>query len=166
MRPVVGLTLRLKATRLFSTARPHLVRNRVYTTVRTPDELHTLLLLSSSSHVPLITFWTMSWLSQSRTSLAKSLVEDEGVGEVEGGVGYVEVEMDAPTIHGLDIQYGINAVPTVLAFSRNEPQYSTMLTEKSDINNKQTLRSWIEDEAKRGSKGGAGGSFFDLFGKS
>lgn len=57
--------------------------------------------------MPLITYWTMSWNSQGNKSLIKSLIEDEGVGEAEGGVGYVEVEMDAPTIDGLDIQYGV-----------------------------------------------------------
>lgn len=49
----------------------------------------------------------MSWYSQSNPSVVKKLIEEEGVGEVEGGVGYVEVEMDAPTIDGLDIQYGV-----------------------------------------------------------
>lgn len=49
----------------------------------------------------------MSWYSQGNTSLVKTLIEDEGAGEAEGGVGYVEVEMDAPTIDDLDIQYGV-----------------------------------------------------------
>lgn len=49
----------------------------------------------------------MSWHSQGNKSLVRSLIEDESVGEAEGGVGYVEVEMDAPTIDGLDIQYGV-----------------------------------------------------------
>lgn len=60
----------------------------------------------------------------------------------------------------------INHVPTIMAFSRCEPQFSTKLTEKADINSKATLKSWIETEARRGGKGGAGGSLFDLLGKS
>ncbi|TID26105.1 hypothetical protein E2P81_ATG03877 [Venturia nashicola] len=166
MRPMIRHSVRLCTPRLFSTSHPHLQKNRVYTTIRRPDELSTLLLLSSSSNVPLITYWAMSWQSQGKDVMVKSLIEDEGVGEAEGGVGYVEVEMDAPTIDNLDIQYGINAVPTILAFSRSEPQFSTKLTKTSDINNKQNMRSWIEKEAKRGGQGGAGGSFFDLLGKS
>ncbi|KAE9961838.1 hypothetical protein BLS_001265 [Venturia inaequalis] len=166
MRPSLRLSVLLNTTRLFSTSRPQLRKNRIYTTIRRPDELSTLLLLSSSSNVPLITYWSMSWHSQGNKSLVKSLIEDEGAGEAEGGVGYVEVEMDAPTINNLDIQYGINAIPTILAFSRSEPQFSTKLTKPSDINNKLALRSWIEKEARRGGQGGAGGSLFNLFGKS
>jgi hypothetical protein len=49
----------------------------------------------------------MSWHSQSNKSIAKTLVEEERVGEAEGSVGYVEVEMDAPTIEGLDVEYGV-----------------------------------------------------------
>lgn len=107
MRPIIRLSLHLNAARPFSTARPRLEKNRIYTTIRTPDELSTLLLLSSSSNIPLITYWTMSWHSQANTSIVKSLIEGEGAGEADGGVGYVEVEMDAPTIDGLDIRYGV-----------------------------------------------------------
>jgi hypothetical protein len=49
----------------------------------------------------------MSWYSQSNTSVAKTLIGVHGVGEAEGSVGYVEVEMDAPTIEGLDVEYGV-----------------------------------------------------------
>lgn len=107
MQPIIRLSLRLNAARPFSTSRLQSEKNRIYTTVRTPNELSNLLLLSSSSNVPLLTYWTMSWYSQSNPSVVKKLIEEEGVGEVEGGVGYVEVEMDAPTIDGLDIQYGV-----------------------------------------------------------
>jgi hypothetical protein len=107
MRPIPRLTLRLALLRQFSTSRPQTAKNRIYTTIRTPNELSNLLLLSSSSNVPLITYWTMSWYSQTNTSVAKTLIGDEGVGEAEGGVGYVEVEMDAPTIEGLDVEYGV-----------------------------------------------------------
>jgi hypothetical protein len=35
------------------------------------------------------------------------LIEGQGVGEAQGGVGYAEVEMDAPTIGDLDVVYGV-----------------------------------------------------------
>jgi hypothetical protein len=49
----------------------------------------------------------MSWYSQSSSSIVKTLIEEDEVGEAEGGVGYVEVEMDAPTIEELDVEYGV-----------------------------------------------------------
>jgi len=108
----------------------------------------------------------MSWHSQLNKSIAKDLVEEEGVGEAEGGIGYVEIEMDAPTIDALDVEYGINSIPTILAFSRGEPQFKTRITKVADIQNKEFLRTWIQNEAGRGGQGGAGGNLFDLFKKS
>jgi len=107
MRPMSRISLSVHIIRQFATSRPQSAKNRVYTTIRTPNELSNLLLLSTSSNVPLITYWTMSWYSQSKSSIAKILIEEDGVGEAEGGVGYVEVEMDAPTIEGLDVEYGV-----------------------------------------------------------
>jgi len=107
MRPIHRISLRIHTIRQFATSRPQPAKSRVYTTIRTPNELSNLLLLSTSSNVPLVTYWTMSWYSQSNSSIAKTLIEEEGVGEAEGGVGYVELEMDAPTFEGLDVEYGV-----------------------------------------------------------
>jgi len=73
--------------------------------------------------------------------------------------------MDAPTIGDLDVVYGINHIPTLLSFSRSEPQLSTKITSQTSLQDKTFLAEWIEKEAKRGGEGGAGGSLFDLFGK-
>jgi len=155
----------IAALRSFSTPSPRGAENRIYTNVRTPDELSTLLLLSSSSRQSLITLWTISGSSSCSAiaPLVKSLIEDEGVGEKEGGVGYAEVEMDAVTIGDLQTRYMINSIPTLLAFSRSEPQLKTKGTRLEDLKSKKFLTEWIENEARRGGKGGAGGSLFDWF---
>ncbi|KAF2395682.1 hypothetical protein EJ06DRAFT_484862 [Trichodelitschia bisporula] len=148
----------------FSTTPSKAARNRIFTNVRTPDELSTLLLLSSSSNRPLITLWTASW-SSDVSPLLKGLIED-GVAEPHGGVGYVEVEFDAVTIGDLPIRYMINSIPTLLAFSRSEPQLETKVTKMDDLQNRAFLTKWLETEARRGGEGGAGGKsiFSALFG--
>jgi hypothetical protein len=60
----------------------------------------------------------------------------------------------------------INSIPTLLAFSRGEPQFRTKITKEVDIQDIQGIRLWIRKEAGRRGQGGAGGSLFDLFGKS
>jgi len=93
------------------------------------------------------------------------MIEDEGIGEKQGGVSFVEVEMDAIEIGDLSTTYMINSIPSLLAFSRGEPQLATKITRLEDLKSKKFLINWIENEAKRGGKGGAGGSLFDIFGK-
>ena len=78
--------------------------------IRRPSELETLLLLSASSARPLLTLWTASWCPSCKTvaPLVKKLIEgEERVGEKDGGkgVGYVEVEMDAPENGELGMRY-------------------------------------------------------------
>ena len=82
-------------------------KNRVYTSVRTPDEFHTLNLLSSSSNRPLITLWTSRTCSSCRVvaPLVQGLVENEGVGEEEGGLGFTEVEMDSTLLEDLPFKF-------------------------------------------------------------
>jgi hypothetical protein len=46
---------------------------------------------------PLLTLWTAAWCG-TVSPLIKSLV-GSGVGEAEGGVGYCEVEFDAPDVN-------------------------------------------------------------------
>jgi hypothetical protein len=78
-----------------------------YTRTRDPNELHTLLLLSATSRVPLITLWTASWCRSCAIvkPLIHELIEMDGIGEAEGGVAYSEVELDSPLIGDLGLTY-------------------------------------------------------------
>jgi len=52
-------------------------------------------------------------------------------------------------------------MPTLLAFSRQEAQFDTRLTKPEDMKNKEFLREWLLNEARRGgSSGGGGGGIF------
>lgn len=85
-----------------------LVLHRVFLIhIRTPEELSTLLLLSASSNRPLITLWSASWCSTCAAvkPILRELIEDEGVGEAEGGIGYSEVELDSVLISDLGVKY-------------------------------------------------------------
>ena len=77
--------------------------------MRSEAELDTLLSLSSSSGRPLITLWTASFCSTCAkvAPLVKGLVEDEGVGQKEGGLGYAQIEVDAPTSGSLGFRYAV-----------------------------------------------------------
>ena len=66
---------------------------------------------------------------------------------------------------GIDDSTQITSIPTMLAFSRQEAQLQTRLTNVEEIKDKDLLRLWIEDEAIRGASGGQGGGLFGgLFG--
>lgn len=113
--------------------------------------------------------------------LVKSLIEDEGVGIREGGLGYAEVELDSTLIGDLGVRYmvriplqttcrgrvadwfgkQITSMPTLLAFSRQEAQMDTKLTRPEQMKDKEFLREWLRNEARRGGRaGGGGGSLF------
>ncbi|KAF2121080.1 hypothetical protein BDV96DRAFT_483611 [Lophiotrema nucula] len=144
-----------------SSQRSH--ENRVFANVRTPEELHNLTLLSAADNRPLITLWTASWCTtcQAVKPLVKGMIEDERVGQEEGGLGYVEVEMDSVLIGDLPVKYIITSMPTLLAFSRQEPQLETKLTRPEQMKDKNQLREWLLTEARRGGRqGGAGGKAF------
>jgi hypothetical protein len=95
--------------------------------------------------------------------LVKELIEEERVGEREGGLGFVEVEMDSTLFGDLPITYRITSMPTLLAFSRQEAQFDTRLVRPEEMKNRDFLREWLLTEARRGGrKGGAGGG--GLFG--
>ncbi|KAF2103524.1 hypothetical protein NA57DRAFT_26114, partial [Rhizodiscina lignyota] len=119
---------------------------------RAPDELHTLLLLSSSSNKPLITLWTASWCRSCAivSPLLKELIEDKGVGEAEGGLGFAEIELAASTIGDLGVTYAITSIPTLLAFSRGEPQTETRVNRLEDLKSRDFLERWLRVEAARG----------------
>lgn len=48
--------------------------------------------------------------------LLKELIEDQGIGEKEGGIGYAEVELDAATIGDLGVTYMVMLIRVFLAF--------------------------------------------------
>ncbi|KAI1394846.1 hypothetical protein F4819DRAFT_493055 [Hypoxylon fuscum] len=149
------------ATRTFCTSRRLGANNQIYNSVRRPDDLHTYKLLSSSSRTPLITLWTTSWCATCHVvaPLLQSVVES-GVGEAEGGVGYCQVEFDAPdmTSDGLGMEYMITSIPTLLSFDAGEAQVRTKITDGRKLADKAFLEDWIRNEAKRhGGRGGGGG---------
>ncbi|KAF2020093.1 hypothetical protein BU24DRAFT_448447 [Aaosphaeria arxii CBS 175.79] len=143
-------------------------QNRTFDPIRTPNDLHTLTLLSAADNRPLITFWSASWCStcQAVKPLVTSLIEDEKVGQAEGGLGFAVVELDSPMIGDLGVKYMITSMPTLLAFSRQEAQMETKLIKPNEMKNKEFLREWLLSEAKRGGRaGGSGGSLLgSLFG--
>ncbi|KAK7187677.1 mitochondrial thioredoxin [Paraphaeosphaeria sporulosa] len=163
-------------------------QNRIFDNVRTPNDLHTLTLLSAAENRPLITMWSASWCStcQAIKPLVKGMIEDERVGQEEGGLGFVEVELDSTLIGDLGVKYmvghyrcesvwpvlmssaQITSMPTLLAFSRQEAQFDTRLTNPQEMKNKERLREWLLNEARRGGRagGGGGGLFGSIFSKS
>ncbi|KAK0664847.1 hypothetical protein DIS24_g365 [Lasiodiplodia hormozganensis] len=135
-------------------------KNRIYTSIRTPDELSNLLLISASTRRPLITLWTASWCASCKAvaPLIHNVVSS-GAGESAGGVGYAEVQVDAATIGDLPLTYRITSMPTLMAFDRGEAQFETRLTTVDRMKDAAFLREWIETEAARRGEGGAGGAF-------
>jgi thiol-disulfide isomerase/thioredoxin len=144
--------------------------------VRHPDELSTYILSSTSSRTPFITLWTASWCPSCRviSPLVNSLVSS-GVGELEGGVAYCEVEFDSQEImdSGFGMQYMITSMPTLLTFDRGEVMEESRAMDVSKMKDMEWLKRWIEKEAMRtgegtggsGSGGGIGnGLFGGLFG--
>lgn len=164
-----SLILRATRTRRLSTSPTLLAKNRIFNNIRTPDELQTLLLVSSSNNKSLITLWTAGWCAPCKTitPLIRSLVEEEGAGEQDGGISFAEVELDAPTIGDLPITYAVNSVPTLLAFARQRPQLETRVT-GDKLRDKAFLKEWIAAEARRGRDLGpdaSGGSGLGFLGK-
>ncbi|RMY51373.1 hypothetical protein D0863_14600 [Hortaea werneckii] len=158
------------ACRSFSTS-PAMLKNRIYpAAIRRESDLESLTLMSASTRIPLITLWTTNWCGICKTvsPLLRQLIEKERVGEEQGGVSFVEVEMDSPDmggIGGLPMRYGINSIPTLLSFDRQEPQLETKVSKLDELKNKEFLRRWIEKEAARQGSGGGGGRFMGLFGR-
>jgi thiol-disulfide isomerase/thioredoxin len=85
-------------------------QNRIFNNIRTPDELHNLTLVSAADNRPLITFWSASWCSTCQTvkPIVKGLIEDEKVGEEEGGLGFAEVELDCTLIGDLGVKFMVS----------------------------------------------------------
>lgn len=80
--------------------------------VRSHDEFNSLLLLSASSRTPLLTFWTASWCPSCRVvkPIVREAVEG-GIGEGQGGVGFAEIEFDAPGMGDLGMRYFVRENP-------------------------------------------------------
>ncbi|KAK3619187.1 hypothetical protein LTR56_024186 [Elasticomyces elasticus] len=150
---------------------PTLRKNRIYpSTIRSESELETLTLMSASTRIPLVTLWMTNWCSSCKvvSPLLRQLIKDEKVGESQGGISYAEVEMDSPDmggLGGLPLRYGINSIPTLLAFDRQEPQITTKVARLEDLKSKAFLTKWLETEAARHGGGGGGGKFRGLFGR-
>ncbi|KAI1652601.1 hypothetical protein F4813DRAFT_383913 [Daldinia decipiens] len=147
--------------RTFSLSHHLNAANQIYSSVRQPDNFHTYQLLSSSSRTPLITLWTTSWCSTCHVvaPLIKSAIES-GVGEAEGGVGYCEVEYDAPDVmsSSLGMDFMITSIPTLFSFDAGEAQISTKITDGRKLADRSFLEEWIRNEARRhGGRGGGGG---------
>lgn len=157
--------------RTFASTSHLLAKNRIYpTSIRKEDELQTLVLMSASTRVPLITLWMANWCQSCKvvSPVIRELLEKDGIGEEQGSVSYAEVEMDSPDMGGLGgiaLRYGINSMPTLLAFDRSEPQIETKVSRLDDLNSKAFLTKWIQTEAKRQGSGGAGGLLKGLFGR-
>lgn len=143
--------------------------------VRNHDQFLTYLQLSSTSRRPLLTLWTTSYCPTCKqvSPLLQQLIEAEGVGEAEGGVGYCEIEYDAPDVMtaGLGLTYMINSVPTLLSFDASEAQVETKVADGHRLRDRHFLEEWIRTEARRhggrgggGGSGGAGSLFGGLFG--
>lgn len=87
-----------------------------------------------------------------------------GVGEEEGGVSFCEIEYDSPDImnDGLAMTYMISSMPTLLSFDRGEAQTGTKVTDPKKMKDKEWLKEWIRNEAKRQGGGGAGSGTFGV----
>ncbi|KAF2659146.1 hypothetical protein K491DRAFT_567308, partial [Lophiostoma macrostomum CBS 122681] len=133
-------------------------QNRIFDLIRTPDELHTLTFLSLTDNRPLITLWTASWCATCAAvkPLVKSLIENEGVGlrdeqgGLGGGLGFAEVQLDSVLLGDAAVRYMITSMPTLLAFSRQEAQLETKVTRPEQLKDKEFLREWLLNEARRG----------------
>ncbi|KAF1919550.1 hypothetical protein BDU57DRAFT_427631, partial [Ampelomyces quisqualis] len=150
----------LRLPRRFSilptTTRSH--TNRVFDPIRQPNDLHTLTMLNAADNRTLITLWSAKWCTtcQAVAPLLRRMLEDEKVGEREGGLGYVEVEMDSTLIGDLPVVYRVSSMPTLLAFSRQEAQFDTRMARPDEMRNEGILREWLVNEATRGGRKGGG----------
>ncbi|MCJ1311299.1 hypothetical protein MMC25_004970 [Agyrium rufum] len=154
-----------RSQRCFSTTPRARGSNRIYTPITNPTSLSTLLLLHSNLRTPLLTFWTASWCSTCRSLLpeVQKMIEEDGYGENAlaaggGGVGFVEVRVDAPDMGDLGAKYFITSIPTLLAFCNSEePRTGTMLVKAEEMHDREYMKMWIEEEARKAGGGGSGG---------
>lgn len=132
--------------------------------VRSPSELSTLLLLTSSARQPLITLFTASWCASCRSikPLLTSLIETQSFSRP---VSYAEIELDSPDNVALATEYFINSIPTLLSFRAGEAALESKVTDVREMADREFLRLWIESEAgKGGDRGGGGAVGMGVFG--
>ncbi|KAH9881804.1 hypothetical protein J1614_000975 [Plenodomus biglobosus] len=159
LHPIITTT-----TRPFSLLNPNTRthQNRIYDPIRTPSDLHTLLLLTASSNTPLITLWTASFCSTCASIKPQlmRLIQDEKVGEQQGGLAFAEVQLDSALIEDLGVKYRISSLPTLMAFARQEAQFETRVVRAEDMAGDKA-REWLVGQAEKGGRmGGGGGSMF------
>ena len=92
--------------------------------------------------------------------MIRDIIENQHLGEDRGGLAYAEVEFDSPTIGPLARRYAITGIPTLLAFTRGEPQLETRLTDVNEMKDPEMLKLWVLQEALKG-LGGRGRGFFN-----
>lgn len=90
-----------------STTRSH--TNRIFDPIRTPQDLHTLTMLNAADNRTLITLWSAKWCQTCATvtPLVLRLLQEDKVGEAEGGLGYATVEMDSTLIEDLPVRFRV-----------------------------------------------------------
>ncbi|CAA9964983.1 thioredoxin protein [Pyrenophora teres f. maculata] len=162
LKPFLHTSTSTRAFTLFPTSTPA-SKNRIYDPIRQPADLHTLTLLCAANNLPLVTLWSATWCPTCQTvkPLLRRLIEDEKVGESEGGLGFTEVLMDSTLIGDLPVTYRVSSMPTLLAFSRQEVQFEGRVVRPEDMRDEAFLRRWLEGVARKGGrKGGGGGGLF------
>jgi thiol-disulfide isomerase/thioredoxin len=112
LRPFPTILRHPLSTRPFSlinpTARSH--TNRLFDAIRQPNDLHTLTMLNAADNRTLITLWSAKWCQTCQTvkPLILRMLQEEKVGEREGGLGFVEVEMDSTLIEDLPVTFRVS----------------------------------------------------------
>ncbi|KAI8942286.1 hypothetical protein NX059_000365 [Plenodomus lindquistii] len=162
--PAITTTTTTTTTRPFSLLNPktRTHKNRIYDPIRTPSDLHTLLLTTASTNTPLITLWTTSFCASCASIKPHllSLLQDEKIGEAEGGLAFVEVPIDGSLVGDLGVRYRVGSVPMLMAFERMEAQFDTRILRTEEMGGER-VREWLVREARRGGRvGGGGGSMF------
>lgn len=96
--------------------------------------------------------------------MIRSIIEAESNQQPDhlksGALNYVEVDLSSPIIGDLGTQYGISSMPTLLSFSRGEPQVDTKVTKLANLKNRDFLLRWLDEERNRGGNAGSGGGWF------
>lgn len=69
-------------------------------------------MLNAADNRTLITLWGAKWCATCQTirPLILKMIEEEKVGEREGGLGYVEVEMDSTLIEDLPVKFRVSGM--------------------------------------------------------
>ncbi|EDU42143.1 conserved hypothetical protein [Pyrenophora tritici-repentis Pt-1C-BFP] len=150
LKPCLPTSTPTRAFTLFPSTAPS--KNRIYDPIRQPGDLHTLTLLCAANNLPLVTFWSATWCPSCQTvkPLLRRLIEEEKVGESEGGLGFAEVLMDSTLIGDLPVTYRISSMPTLLAFARQEAQFDGRVVRPEDMRSEEFLRRWLEGVARKG----------------